>query len=372
MKPTILVVDDTPLNIDVLKNLLQGQYTVRPAINGELALRLALIDPLPSLILLDIMMPGIDGYEVCQRLKANSRTAHIPIIFITAESNAGSEVKGLELGAVDFISKPIVPPVVLARVSTHLSLQATRRELEEKNFQLGEEKEMLEEIITRMHSTNPVDMRHIRYIQRSLDKMAGDIMLSGVRPDGTHHLMVGDFSGHGLPAALGGILTPYIFYRMTAHGFNMEAILNEINRVLYQQLPTQLYMAGAAIELLPDSQRANVWNYGLPPLFYLSDNTRQEIPSCGLPMGIAEGVEDFKPHLTLNLSSGERLYMYSDGLTEATAPDNKTQFGQENLAALVQNIHDTGAPLEIIWQELDKHCSGKGLGDDAIMAELSF
>ncbi|MBF0371501.1 MAG: response regulator [Magnetococcales bacterium] len=142
-KPSILVVDDTPENLDVLKGVLRDRYMVRPAINGALALKLAAKDPQPDLILLDIMMPEMDGYEVCRRLKESPRTKDIPIIFVTAKAKVEDELKGLEMGAVDYIQKPISPPVVEARVKTQLSLRHANRELVQKNSRLYEINEKL-------------------------------------------------------------------------------------------------------------------------------------------------------------------------------------------------------------------------------------
>lgn len=131
-RQTVLVVDDTPENIDVLAGVLKGDYQVKVATNGERALKIAFSDKQPDIILLDIMMPGMDGYEVCQRLKDDARTKAIPVIFITAKSEVEDEQKGLELGAVDYITKPISPPIVQSRVKTQLALYDQNRVLERK------------------------------------------------------------------------------------------------------------------------------------------------------------------------------------------------------------------------------------------------
>ncbi len=117
---TILVVDDTPDNLTLVNNLLKHEYRVRVAISGEKALRIAFSETPPDLVLLDVMMPGMDGYEVCKKLQGNTATAHIPIIFLTTKSEVEDERKGLLLGASDYITKPISPPILEARVKTHL------------------------------------------------------------------------------------------------------------------------------------------------------------------------------------------------------------------------------------------------------------
>lgn len=140
-KPTILVVDDTPDNITLLCSLLGEQYKNKVATNGVRALKIARTEPYPDLILLDIMMPEMDGYEVCRQLKADPATEHIPIIFLTAKTQEGDETMGFELGAVDYITKPIVPPILMARVHTHLALQHARKSLEKQNEMLEEQVE---------------------------------------------------------------------------------------------------------------------------------------------------------------------------------------------------------------------------------------
>jgi putative two-component system response regulator len=130
MQASILVVDDTPSNISVLMEILRGDYRVLAATNGEQALKIARADPPPDLILLDVMMPGMSGHEVCQRLKAESSTRKIPVIFVTAMNQVEDETQGFALGAVDYITKPVSPPIVKARVKTHLALYDQNRELE--------------------------------------------------------------------------------------------------------------------------------------------------------------------------------------------------------------------------------------------------
>jgi putative two-component system response regulator len=136
---TILIVDDEPDNIALLSAVLKGTHRTKGAITGENALELVLRGDVPDLILLDIMMPDLDGYEVCRRLKLDPRTAEIPVIFLTAKSDTQDEQRGLELGAVDYITKPLSLPIVLARIETHLHLKAVRDFLRDKNEFLEKE-----------------------------------------------------------------------------------------------------------------------------------------------------------------------------------------------------------------------------------------
>lgn len=138
---TILVVDDNPDNLDLMAGLLQGRYRVKVAISGEKALQIARSDNPPDLILLDIMMPGLSGYQVCELLKQEPATQGIPIIFLTAMAATEDETRGLELGAVDFITKPVNPPIVLARVAAQLQLKAAADVLRDQNSWLEAEVE---------------------------------------------------------------------------------------------------------------------------------------------------------------------------------------------------------------------------------------
>ncbi len=132
-KHTILIVDDTPENLTLMNGLLKDEYKTKIANSGERALKLLEADPKPDLILLDIMMPGIDGYEVCRQLKENEATHDIPVIFLTAKTQVEDEQMGFDVGCVDYITKPISPPIVMARVKTQLTLKAAADFLKDKS-----------------------------------------------------------------------------------------------------------------------------------------------------------------------------------------------------------------------------------------------
>jgi len=139
-KKTILLVDDAPGNIEVAREILKGIYKTRIATSGAKALESVKVPPAPDLILLDVQMPEMDGYEVCRRLKLDPATRDIPVIFLTAMTEVSDETRGFETGAVDYIHKPFSPPVVLARVQTHLNLRETRE-------QLAREKQLVDRLL---------------------------------------------------------------------------------------------------------------------------------------------------------------------------------------------------------------------------------
>lgn len=186
-RSTILIVDDTPANVSLLNHILKDSYRTKIATNGEKALALANSELPPDLILLDIMMPGMDGYEVCERLKADEATADIPIVFLTAKVAVEDETRGLALGAVDYITKPISPPIVIERVKNHLLLKEARDVLKEQNHvleakvkertkKLGELQDVAMEAMGALaESRDPETGNHIRrtqfYVQILAEKL---------------------------------------------------------------------------------------------------------------------------------------------------------------------------------------------------------
>ena len=143
-KPIILAVDDTPENLDVVKGILASDYVIKAAISGPIALKIAEKQQ-PDLVLLDVMMPGMDGYEVCQKLKDNPETRDIPVIFLTAMDQTSNETRGFSLGAADYIFKPVIPPILKARVKTHLALKESMDELNLAYGIIKSQKDRMEE-----------------------------------------------------------------------------------------------------------------------------------------------------------------------------------------------------------------------------------
>jgi len=177
-KKTILIVDDTPENITLISALLKDTYKTKVATGGQKALSIATSEPRPDLILLDIMMPEMDGYEVCHRLKSDEATRLIPIIFLTAMTQAEDEKKGLELGAVDYITKPISPPILIARVQTHLQLKDANDRLQQQN-------DILEQKVAER-------TQELSLINQSLSRFIPDEFLHALGHDNILNVKLGD------------------------------------------------------------------------------------------------------------------------------------------------------------------------------------
>ncbi len=209
-KPKVLIVDDTPENIQVLMEALKDQYTIVAALNGEKALRMAVAEPRPDLILLDIMMPGMDGYEVCRRLKALDQAPDIPIIFVTAKTEVEDETLGFELGAMDYITKPFSIPVVKARVKAHLDLKrlrdleaSQRAKLEavlgKLNYELAEAADYAKFLLPQPLTEGPLQANW-RFVPSTA--LGGDALGYHWIDEDSFAIYLIDVCGHGVGAAL--------------------------------------------------------------------------------------------------------------------------------------------------------------------------
>src|SRR6201995_932777 len=203
-RKTVLLVDDAPANIQVVNSILKDIYKIRIATNGAKALELANATPPPDLILLDVMMPEMDGYEVCTRLKRDSQTRDIPVIFLTGQTEIEDETRGFEVGAVDYIHKPFSPAVVMARVQTHLVLRGIREQLALQLQTIQKELETARQI---QMSILPAEIPTLedldiaaRYIP--MTSVAGDFYDFLVVDEKHLGILMADVSGHGMPAAL--------------------------------------------------------------------------------------------------------------------------------------------------------------------------
>jgi adenylate cyclase len=185
-RPTILIVDDTPSNLDVLVEVLKPDYRPKVAISGEKALELVAAGVFPDLILLDVMMPGLSGYQVCQQLKADPRTRAIPVIFVTAMSEVEDETRGLELGGVDYVTKPISPPIVKARIKTHLALSRQTRDLERMVITLEAQATELSQFnrtLEQRVADGVAQLERMSRLKRFFSPSVVDLMLSGTVED---------------------------------------------------------------------------------------------------------------------------------------------------------------------------------------------
>jgi len=369
---TILIIDDEQVNITLLNLALQHDYRLLSALNASAALE-HLENSAVDLILLDIIMPEVNGYELCKIIKANPQTADIPIIFSTAKDDVDDEAKGLELGAVDYLTKPIHKPILLARVKTHLSLRDALQTVIEQNDLLRNERETVENIILRMRTAENFYSEGIRQIILPLESTNGDIFLSTLATDDkTQYMLMGDFTGHGLPAAVGGPLISHIFYEAAANGESLESIIKRINHALWEKLPAGIFMACAFIAYQRETSELKVYNFGFPELFYYRNNRLlSRICSKETMLGVLEIIPIDTANEPMPIISGDKIYSFSDGLFE-TVSEAGEAYGMKRLESLLSLIQDTNRPLEDAVDELTVYAGKNGFADDVFLMELSL
>ncbi|MBV8071160.1 MAG: response regulator, partial [Acidobacteriaceae bacterium] len=266
-KKTVLVVDDAPSNIQVVNSILKDHYKVRIATNGTKALEMVRVAPPPDLILLDVMMPGMDGYEVCTHLKTDPETKDIPVIFLTGQTDTEDETHGFEVGAVDYVHKPFSPAVVKARVNTHLVLRGVRQQLALQLLAIQKELEtarqiqlsILPEVIPKIEGLDIA----ARYIPMS--SVAGDFYDFIVVDEKHIGILVADVSGHGMPAALIASMLKIALAAQAPHAADPAQVLFGLNQALCGKFQ-QHYVTAAYMYLDMVKRTLTYAGAGHPPL----------------------------------------------------------------------------------------------------------
>jgi sigma-B regulation protein RsbU (phosphoserine phosphatase) len=333
----ILIVDDTPLNIGVISGALKDSYKTKVATNGEKAIALASAEEKPDLILLDIMMPGMDGYEVCSRLKADPATSEIPVIFLTGQTSAEDETRGFEVGAVDYVHKPFSPAVVKARVRSHILLREARAELASQLLALNTELEMARQIQLSIlpHSIPKLVGLDIAAHYLPMTSVAGDFY-DFIQIDDKHiGILIADVSGHGLPSALIASMLQVALTGQAGHATEPAKVLLGLNRALCGKF-TQNFVTAAYIYVDLESNLMRYAGAGHPPMLQWRNSTGKaaQVLENGLVLGLIE--EASYEALEFLLEPGDRYVLYTDGILEA-ANSAQEQFGADRLMSFIKN-----------------------------------
>ncbi len=370
-KPYLLVVDDERINRMLLEDLIEDRYELGMASSGEACLA-SVKQRVPELILLDVSMPGIDGFETCRRLKSSPDTRSIPIIFLTARITIEDERKGLQLGAVDYITKPFSESILLARINTHLTLNKTQQLLEKSYAAIQKDQAYIEYIMLSMRKDKRFVADNIATLISPVEKSNGDIVLSAFTPNGHRHFLIGDFTGHGLSAAIAGPLVSSLFYTQSEQGVALKQVIKTLNSELLAKLPVEIFMAAIFIDWELESNHLTVWNCGMPPLLYFNQEKGMiELPSQYLALGITETLIDAKEGSVLTVQSGEVLFAYSDGVQEVHSITGDV-FGEQRLKTLLRKVVDKQAALPFVMDTLSSYANGQELKDDITLVELSI
>jgi len=370
LSQTLLVVDDSPEVLALVDETLRLKYRIQVATSGPQALAILKRTPAVDLILLDVVMPGMDGFEVCRRIKEIPDCCNIPIIFLTALNENSEEAHGFGLGAVDYIAKPVVPVTLQARIDTHMKLRRVSQELQCKNEILNDEREVIEDMIIRMRADPDFDNRHLRWLMRPVERTSGDICLAAFCPDGRQMVLVGDFTGHGLTAAIGGPGVKQAFYSLCAKGVSMIQLLSTLNDLLSAQLLTSQFMAAHLVEIDANRQQICLWGGGLPdPLHANTAGAIKRISVSGLPLGVIPGMNILGDIHTLSVKTGERLLLYTDGIIEAMNTAGE-MYQIDRLDAKYAALLKNGGALTELIDDLDAFIFGREQKDDVLLLEL--
>ena len=342
-KQTVLVVDDAPANIQMVNSILKDIYKIRIATSGAKALELARLTPLPDLILLDVMMPDMDGYEVCTQLKLAQETRNIPVIFLTGQTHVDEETRGFEVGAVDYVHKPFSPAVVKARVQTHLQLRGIREQLAQQLLmiqkELGTARQIQLSILpSKISKIEGLDIA-ARYVPMAA--VAGDFYDFLVMDEKRIGILVADVSGHGMPAALIASMLKIAFSAQAAHAADPAQVLLGLNQSLCGKFQHHYVTAGY---LFVDIEKRTLTYAGAghPPLLLREGSSKnvRNVTENGLflgrfPFATYSSVE-------LPLRAGDRVLLYTDGIPETTNPAG-VEFGADCLQQFLTAEQSTSA-----------------------------
>jgi len=364
-KKTVLLVDDTPANIQMANSILKDTYKIRIATSGAKALELANVTPSPDLILLDVMMPEMDGYEVCTQLKTAAKTRDIPVIFLTGQTEIEDETRGFEVGAVDYIHKPFSPAVVKARVQTHLVLRGIREQLARQLLAIQKELETAREIQlsilpARVPTIEGLDIA-ARYIPMS--SVAGDFYDFIVVDEKHLGILVADVSGHGMPAALIASMLKIALAAQVTHAADPAQVLLRLNQALCGKFEHH-YVTAAYLFVDMAKRTLTYAGAGHPPLLLWSQ------PSGGVRKveenGLFLGKFDFATYssVVLPLEPGHWGLLYTDGISETTNPLG-IEFGADRFKQFLSMEQSTSSThlADRLVEELSRW-SARGPNDD--------
>ena len=331
----ILVADDNPSDRMLLETMLsQLGHVVETAVDGQDAVEK--FDPNTiQLVCLDIKMPRKDGWEAALEIQKIAATKLVPIVFLSGVSEPEALQKCLDVGATDFISKPYSPTLVSAKLSAiarlllmQNMLSEQRDELSLLNQQMVHDQEVAKLVYERITHSNCLSDPALSTLHHGSHIFNGDVILAAYKPNGGMHVLLGDFTGHGLSAAIGALPLADIFFEWTEKGFVMRQILPEINKRLHNILPPNMFCAAAFIDINAHNRTIAVWNAGLPDLLYFSADCKlpRMIHSDSLPLGILNEHE-FEANIELlTYEQGDYLVAFTDGVYEARTKENKIQY----------------------------------------------
>jgi sigma-B regulation protein RsbU (phosphoserine phosphatase) len=329
MPPNILIVDDMPLNVELLEQVLGAEgFQTCFAYSGAAGLEISRAER-PDLILLDVMMPGETGFETCAKLKSDSRTADIPVIFLSALDDVKSKVKGLKIGGVDYVSKPVHGEEVLARVRVHLRIGANNRKIAREHQARLEELRNAQQAILVRPENCPEASFAVFY--QPLEEAGGDFYDVVTVNTEVFGYFVADVSGHGVSAAFLTSAIKALLRQYTGPLFSPEDTMRGVDAVMRQMLGEGQYLTACYAHLNRRTKRLSVVSAGHPPLIVVSaSGNAKTLEMDSDPLGIFSSL--VLQRKEVKVAPGDRFFLYTDGLIESS-PGGGRREGIERLVA---------------------------------------
>lgn len=361
----ILVADDNRSILYLLAAILQEDgHTVTPVLNGADAVA-RFKEDIFDLVLMDIVMPVMDGYEATKQIKALCGSRFVPVIFLTAASDDASLAKCVDSGGDDFLVKPYNRVILAAKIAAFKRIQDLYNTLERYNKQTEEELALAQHIFEAVINPHSDPVAGVETWQSSMGHFNGDMLTHALSPNGELHVMLGDFTGHGLVAAVGAIPTSDVFYSLTRQGADISTIIGEINRKLRTVLPIGRYCAATLVSINFKKQKISIWNGGLPAVLIIDKRTHhvERVNSSKLPLGIIDSDMLDRNMVHLELDPNKTIMVYTDGLTELRN-QNGEMLGMEGLEQVIQRAPVGCNLLAEIKIRLINYMAGKEQDDD--------
>ncbi len=368
-----LIVDDEKTNRLILKSLLvkQGYQTIE-AVNGQEAVDMFKREN-PSIIFMDVMMPVLDGYEATRQIKAASTNRFVPVIFLTAMSDEEALAQCIEAGGDDFLVKPYDKLILQSKIRSMQRIAALNREVQGMYSMIHREQEIAESVFINAIQSSNIENPYIKQVVRPAGIFSGDMVLSAYSPSRDLFFLTGDFTGHGLLAALGAMPVSEVFRAMTTKGFSPEEILSGINKKLKSMLPVGMFFGAQLVVVNHDLEHVRVFNAGMPDVVIVdaTDNRiKQRLASTGLPLGVDAGFDPKEIVQYAPISYGDKILMYSDGLTEARNAKDQ-EFGSERLFEAIANA-PRDQIFDQVFRDLDRFCGDiTTQADDVTLVEIT-
>ncbi len=373
-----LIIDDARMDRMILeKLLLKNGYDVYTATNGHMAIDV-FNECQPDIVFIDLYMPEINGVEIIKQLKNLFGDQFIPIAFVASDADKGILEHCLESGGDDYIVRPIRENILKAKLNVLLRMKNMYDELRQEKESIAifnglQTKDLMDadKVIQNIHKPLFYASENINWILKPQNILSGDIICSAKSPSNNHVMLVGDNTGHGLPATIGSMITCETFYTMVKKGFDVETIMEEINKKLYRLLPIDRFLAASIIEIDEEYLVMKVWNAGLPDILICNadGSVKQRLPSIHMPLGIQPmKVSDVIP-MRINVDKDDLIYIFTDGLTEIFNEMDE-MLGEQRLLEIIKSANTVGNRVDAIVNNANEFKGSSEQTDDILLLEI--